>query len=118
VASPAAEDKRTPLDVQSVENPKNFDNEVRLLPKFKQQALGEANDDTIMMSEHPTASINKKHLTKSEKRYMDDCAKHRNLPKKPWPNNSTLDISDENPEKKLAALSKPVADGDKNDTRV
>jgi hypothetical protein len=118
-ASPAAEDKRTPLDAQPVENPKNFDNEVRLLPKVNPQALGEANDDTIMMSEHPTPPINKKHLTNSEKRYMDDWAKHRKLPKKAWPTQSTQDKSDENSEKKLASSSKPAGDDDDtNDTRV
>jgi hypothetical protein len=69
-----------------------------------------------MISSHPTPPISKKHLTTSEKRYMDDWAKHRKLPKKNWQSQSPSDLSSENSEKKLAKADKPA--GSDDDTRV
>lgn len=114
--SPAAEEKRNPMNSQQIENPKNFDNEVRLLPLEKPQPMGEANDDTIKMSDRPKALRNKAHLSKEEIRYVKDWQKHRQLPGKKWPKQSRADKANEDHEKNLAEAEKP--EGDSDDDRV
>jgi len=113
--SPAAEDKRDPLTSQQIENPKNFDSETRLLPA-KPQLMGEANDDSIIMSDRPKFLKNKANLTKDEKRYLKDWQKHRKLPMRGWGRQSTADAKNEESEKRLARAEKVM--GDNDDDRV